>query len=273
MVGPVPKWFALFLVLVILLAACNMLVMTNDISDRFSYRAIFRFLSDADRNPYLGDAYSFIVISDVHNSGRLAEFSNPAILQGAKFIVITGDISNEGSDGELERFIQTAATFPVPCYPVAGNHDIYDNNGAPWKKHIGSFCYRIDDSSPAGSTTLFVLDSANAVFGTEQLDWFENETQGAKPIVFVFTHNNFFVDSMFDAEHLTDIRERARVMYALKNRCRALFSGHLHKRVVKESGGVKYISLEDFYAFSTYCRVYVSPTGVRYEFENLPPLP
>jgi hypothetical protein len=62
-------------------------------------------------------------------------------------------------------------------------------------------------------------------------------------------------------------------MYALKNRCKALFSGHLHKRVVKDSGGVKYISLEDFFAFSNYCRVYVSPAGVRYEFENLPPSP
>jgi hypothetical protein len=78
---------------------------------------------------------------------------------------------------------------------------------------------------------------------------------------------------MFDPEHLTDIRERARVMYALKNRCKALFSGHLHKRVIKESGGVRYISLENFSDFSNYCRVYVSPAGVRYEFENLPPSP
>jgi 3',5'-cyclic AMP phosphodiesterase CpdA len=273
MVEPAPKHLVLFLAPAVLLVSCNILLMTKDISDRFSYHNVFCFLSDADRNPNLGDSYSFIVISDVHNSGRIAEFSNPAILQDAKFIVITGDISDEGSDGELERFIQAAGTFPVPCYPAAGNHDIYDNNGAPWKKHIGSFCYRIDDGSPAGSTTLFILDSANAVFGNEQLNWFEDEIRSANPTVFVFTHNNFFVDSMFDAEHLTDIKERARVMYALKDRRGALFSGHLHKRVVKESGGVKYISLEDFYAFSNYCRVFVSPAGIRYEFENLPPLP
>jgi hypothetical protein len=114
------------------------------------------------------------------------------------------------------------------------------------------------------------LDSANAVFGHEQLDWFETGMQNANPNVFVFTHNNFFVDMMFDAEHLTDIKERARIMYTLKGRGKALFSGHLHKRVVKKSGGVTYITLEDFYEFSVYCRVSVSPNEVQFKFENLP---
>ncbi|GHV71444.1 hypothetical protein AGMMS49928_23200 [Spirochaetia bacterium] len=58
-------------------------------------------------------------------------------------------------------------------------------------------------------------------------------------------------------------------MSLLKNRCHILFTGHLHKQVVKESGGVSYILLENYGstdATGVFCRVYVSGDAVSWEF-------
>jgi UDP-2,3-diacylglucosamine pyrophosphatase LpxH len=115
-----------------------------------------------------------------------------------------------------------------------------------------------------------VLDNANASFGYDQLRWFENEIKSSKKHCFVFTHDNFFVErSPPDFEHITDIKERALLMSLLKNRCDIMFMGHLHKRIVKEYSGVKYIMIENYGGNKTICRVSVSNNGVSYMFESL----
>jgi predicted phosphodiesterase len=260
--------FVIF-VIPVLTESCDMLILTNDVSSRFSYHDTFNFLDPADRTPGLGDAYSFIVASDIHDSPRFADLET-ILISSDKFIVITGDISGDGTRAQLQNFVDTANTFSVPCYPVIGNHDIYDNNGGPWKELIGSSCYRIDDGSASQSTTLFILDSANSFFGKDQLDWLESEMKSANPLVFTFTHNNFFVSAMFDTEHITDNNERARFLHILKDRCKVLFTGHLHKRVIQSAGGILCITLEDFQTSGSYCRVRVSPAGITREFINLP---
>jgi hypothetical protein len=114
-----------------------------------------------------------------------------------------------------------------------------------------------------------MLDSANAFFGATQLNWLEQEIKNANGHVFIFTHWNLFSDGLFDIDQLTDTRERARLMSMLSDRCDAMFMGHIHKRIIYEAGGVQYITIEDYQANATYCRVYVSPTGLRYEFQRL----
>jgi hypothetical protein len=153
----------------------------------------------------------------------------------------------------------------VPCYPVIGNHDIYFGNWPVWRDMIGSTRFRIDHRN----TTLFILDSANAAFGAAQLNWLRNELPTAKNHVFVFTHTNLFVRTPGDIGQITDIRERVRIMSILKGRAEAMLMGHVHQRIIREAGGVNYITIEDFKDNSTYCRVHVSPGGMWYEFEKL----
>jgi predicted phosphodiesterase len=249
---------------------------STDLDIRWQARNTFNFLSSGDRNipGGWGDEYSFIVLSDTHiddgNTFGLDKLTELKDVKNGdvKFVVINGDITQNGKRKDIEAFKKFAGSLKesgVYCYPVAGNHDIYFGNWPEWEALIGSTCYRIN----GGGTTLLIMDSANAYFGAKQLDWLEDELKKAKGRVFVFTHANLFVESPVTLQQFTDVRERARVTSLLKGRCDAMFTGHVHERIVKELGGVRYITTEDFRSQDIYCQVWVSQKGIRWEFRKL----
>jgi predicted phosphodiesterase len=241
---------------------------SSDVDDRLASRNVFHFLADQDRNLALGDSYSFVTLTDTHIEGgdtHGLEKLKDHILGSDRFVVVTGDITQDGSRGDLQKFVETAKTLGIPCYPVIGNHDIFFNNFRNWRDLIGSTSYRIDHSN----TTLFILDSANASLGASQIAWLRDGLGSAQDRVFVFTHANLFVESPLDIAQLAETRERARILSLLKGRADAVFMGHLHKRLVRKAGGVDYIVTEDFRDNGTWCRVHVSDAGIRYEFLTL----
>ena len=177
---------------VICLISCNIdlfgLFVANDLDERLEQRNNFVFLDGKNsqgenrnwRTLTLEDTFKFIVLSDTHiQDGDAFGLEKLANITKAdteiKFVVITGDITQDAAVKDIDKFIEIADSLGVPCYPVAGNHDVYyrddiinRNKGWPvWKEKIGSTNYRID----GGGATLFVLDSANSFFGKDQLDW------------------------------------------------------------------------------------------------------
>ena len=274
MVAGFGKYFLTVLMLSIFpLSGCDNDILglfgSTDLDVRWQARNTFNFLSPSDMNISTGDTYSFIVLNDTHlNNGATYGFEKLKDIitdNDIKFVVFNGDITQNGRREDIEKFIQIAKSFGVPCYPVIGNHDIYFGNWPAWKELIGSTCYRIN----ADSATLLMLDSANAYFGPEQLDWLENELDKATGRVFVFSHVNLFVESPADMQHFTDIRERARIISLLKGRCDAMFMGHVHQRIIRELGGVHYISIEDYRDNRVYCQIWVSKDNIRWEFKKL----
>ncbi|GHV81625.1 hypothetical protein AGMMS49991_01830 [Spirochaetia bacterium] len=277
-------FLSLFAVSMIFVEACNVDLLgifgSGDLDIRLEDRDTFNFLTpDMRAPPSFGNEYSFIVLSDTHiedgdDHGLLEKLAS-VIDADVKFVVITGDITQYGGREDVQKIIDIANSLAdlspsVPCYPVLGNHDVYFNNWPVWKELIGSSRYRIDTSD--GGTTLFILDSANAYFGTAQLDWLERELKTANGYVFVFTHTNLFLgdrSSIVEVGQLTDIRERARVVSLLNGRADAMFTGHIHQRIIKQIGGVHYITLEDYVRNKTYCRVSVSPSRIEWEFKKL----
>ena len=241
----------------------------TDLDIRWQARNTFNFLTPGDRNISLGEAYSFIVIGDTHiNNGDtygLYKLKDVVKDGDIKFVVFNGDITQNGKRKDIEAYIQIARSLGVPCYPVAGNHDIYFGNWPEWKELIGSTCYRIN----GGSAVLLILDSANAYFGAAQLDWLEDELNKAGGRVFVFSHVNLFAENPANFQHFTDIRERARITSLLKGRGDAMFMGHVHQRMVRELGGVNYITIEDYRSQNVYCQVWVSQNGIYWEFKKL----
>ncbi|MDR3173980.1 MAG: metallophosphoesterase [Treponema sp.] len=274
---PIP-WALCFL----LLSGCNVDILglfgSTGFDERFRERDTFNFLTGAELRPSFSAPYSFIVLSDTHieegnarGLERIADTVRGANAGGEniRFAVITGDITQNGRRQDLEKFLEIAESLrslAVPLYPVIGNHDIYSGNWSQWRELIGSSAYYVE--SP--DTTLIMLDSANANFGRDQLDWLEDRLRGAKKNTFVFTHANLFTESMGDVEMLTDTRERARLLSMLRGRCAAVFAGHVHSRIIRHAGGVWYVTQEDFKGHSNYCLVRVDAAGgISWEFRKL----
>jgi predicted phosphodiesterase len=218
----------------------------------------------------LGDEYSFIVITDIHieegNAFGLEKIKtvieeNPEI----KFAVFCGDITQNGSEQDINKFLEIAGDLPIPAYPVIGNHDIFFGNWPAWKRLIGPTSYRVNGDG----TSLFILDSANAFLGKQQIDWLENELKNSKGRDFVFSHHNLFRKPMADIQQLSDTKERARLISLLSGKCDIMFTGHTHERMINEAGGTLYISIEDFTTYKTYCLVSVKKSGITYEFKKL----
>jgi len=244
---------------------------STDLDERLKERNDSEFISSRSLAPLtLGDEYSFIVITDTHieneNAHGLENIksvieANPEI----KFAVFCGDITQNGAEQDLKKFLEITGNLPIHAYPVIGNHDIYFGNWSVWKKLIGSTSYRVDGDS----ATLFILDSANSFFGKQQLDWLEEELKSSNDKVFVFSHHNLFGGAVVNIQQMSDTRERARVISLLSGKCDIMFTGHSHERLVKEAGGTLYINIEDFVSTKTYCLVSVKKSGITYEFKKL----
>ncbi|MCL2765383.1 MAG: metallophosphoesterase [Treponema sp.] len=244
--------------------------MANDLDERLKYKDTFIFLKKPEhRTPALGNEYSFIVLADIHMEGgsleSIKELKNIIIPEQVKFVVVLGDITNNHSENDLLLFLETVSEFDVPFYPVIGNYDILFSNWDVWKEHIGSTRYRITGDT----ASLFILDSANSFFGKEQLDWLEREIRNTQGNTFVFTHSALFASGLADIHLLSDIKERARIVSILRNRCNIMFTGHLHKRVLNHTGGVQFISIEDFKRHNVYCLVNVKDYDVTFSFKSL----
>ncbi|GBU22008.1 serine/threonine protein phosphatase [Fibrobacteres bacterium R8-0-B4] len=266
----------------IFLAACNYdflgFFASSDLDGRLKERDNLVFIDGNDwRTMALGDDYSFIVVTDVHiQDGEAYGFERlKSVIEdtagNVKFLVILGDITQNGSRSDLKLFIDIAVNqFGVPCYPVIGNHDLYSGGWQVWRELIGSTNYRID----GGSVTLLIMDSANMFLGKRQMDWLEREVRSASGRrVFVFTHANFFTTQIEDPQQAADINERARVTSILKDKCEAMFMGHVHEWYTNEIGNVKYITVDAFHATvntnRSYCLIRVRGGNITYEYNRL----
>ena len=242
------------------------LFISSELSERLMSADDFVLLSGTDLNSDWGDNYSFLVIADIHIEGENAHglegianiVNDPA--NNIKFVVALGDITQGGYRSEIQKFLDIAGTMGVPFYPVIGNHELFFGNWHNWRDLIGSTRYRVN----GGETTLFILDSANAFLGRSQLLWLENELKTAAKNVFVFTHVNIFAEGPVDFKMLSDHRERAMLLSILSGRANLMISGHTHRHIARDTGGVRYMSIEDFKVRSAYCIVNVSPQGVNY---------
>jgi 3',5'-cyclic AMP phosphodiesterase CpdA len=246
---------------------------STDLDERLKSADTFNFVSAEDRGINLPDEYSFILITDTHinddSRGLGREALEGVIIDTDKFIVNMGDITNDGEKEFYDKFVEFFGDLSIPCFPAIGNHDLFFNGWAVWKSMIGSTRY----TAGTGSTKLIFLDSASAYLGGAQLRWLDEQLKSGEEHIFVFTHNSLIIQNTvnFDiACDWYDEDERALALSLLSGRAEAVFSGHLHIRCQESIGGTRFLTLEDYKASRTYCRVFVSPNGLHFEFKKMP---
>jgi predicted phosphodiesterase len=205
------------------------------------------------------------VLSDIHlstnakGSWKLYHRTEPRLRSALERIddvdglVVTGDLTKDGNQADLERTIRCLETADQPVYAVPGNHDAttaveernchveqiaerFGPGGFPFHTEIGGVDLLCLDSTRAASGT-------KATVSTDQLDWLR-ETLGSVETPLVVSHHNLgglltatggqSWRSSFplqNAEHVGGVLAEADVPLCL--------SGHLHLPAVAASGGVR----------------------------------
>ncbi|OHD14762.1 MAG: hypothetical protein A2086_07045 [Spirochaetes bacterium GWD1_27_9] len=214
---------------------------SSQIDDRFREKDSLKNFNP----PQITDTnnFSFLVISDTHyyktQLNYIKDIENNKNNWNISFIVINGDIVQNGLKEAFNLVKEDIAQTTLPIYPVIGNHDVYFNGFDTYKEVFGRTIYDFK----IGETHLIFLDTANGTLGEGQknylIDTLKNSTAKNK---IVFTHYSFIdkevesatsVSNLEESYFIFDLFEKYKVNYCI--------TGHLHFSDYKEIRGTKYI--------------------------------
>ena len=197
-----------------------------------------------------GDNFKFIVISDTHyykkQPGYLKKLEALRLALGFEFVVITGDIVQNGKESAYNLVKNDIGNLLVPVYPVIGNHDIYNNGFNIYKKVFGRSIYDFSLSD----TYFIFLDTANGTLGPLQKNWLESSLKSSRQDnIFVFSHYSP-TDKEFQSATAMPYPEESYYLYDLFDRYNVdyFFCGHLHHYERLNIRGVEYININAAHA-------------------------
>jgi 3',5'-cyclic AMP phosphodiesterase CpdA len=199
--------------------------------------------------------FSFLFITDTHEYGQ----SNPniaalagEILPSDRFILVGGDLTQNGSEADFALLKADLAALGIPAYFTVGNHDLFFDGWPHYRTVMGRSSY----SFSANQLKVVCVDSANGTLGAAQNAWLRNElASGPETVKVVFTHFNLFTAGLSETMQYTDYEEIAYLLDLFaKNGVNYLLAGHSHKNDEKVLRGIRYVELEDFRFANRPCR-------------------
>jgi Icc protein len=165
-------------------------------------------------------------------------------------IVVTGDLSDDGSAESYRRVRRLLEPFEAPVHVLPGNHDdrarLREAFGLPG---VGE--EPINYSVEIGELRLVVLDSIvpgqdPGAYAQEQLRWLDEELGrgGARPTLLALHHPPLATGLPgWDAINLTaDDREALAAVVAKHPQLRAIAGGHLHRTAASALAGCPVLS-------------------------------
>ena len=118
--------------------------------------------------------FTFGNIADPHVNAQLPDQIQEinATGQDLGFIQVSGDLTNNASDGEFESYKAATAKSKVPVWPAVGNHEYapgtaYASRINNYRKHVGPEWYSFD----YGNRHFIVLENNGSAPFDEQLEW------------------------------------------------------------------------------------------------------
>lgn len=257
-----------FIFLGILFSCTN--VGLNQLNDRVADNFSGTIVAPADLDPPGTDNFSFMAIGDTHIGSPQGEVLNRyaaiALTTGDAFVIVAGDVTHGGGEGEFIQFKQVMSDNSMGWRVAIGNHDIYFDGWSRYRNQIGRSIYSFN----ADNTHFVMLDSANGVLGKTQLEWLENDLKAnTRPNIILVSHfppwNGTFsslyrMSSEEEAALLKDIAYRYGVDLVI--------SGHYHGYEEAQLGTTKYIvtgganAQTDIGQRQNYVRVSISGTNI-----------
>ncbi len=197
--------------------------------------------------------YSFIFCNDLHiTTDQHADYFAQSIESWSTFsplydfLVIGGDMANNGFAAELEKVKNLCDRLQKPFYPLVGNHDVSGPGEAGkigYRRVFGT--NRENYIIEHKKTILLFLDlsegmEANVLIKKEILDWVQAslKTLSKKIPLIVFTHFPLHPDTpQFAVKNSSELFEILDTRQVL-----AYFSGHYHSRWQSTRNGVPFFT-------------------------------
>lgn len=200
--------------------------------------------------------YSIGLLSDIHvdvtddKSNSVSDFQNALSrfkTENVTAICCSGDTVVDGTQAEVEKFIEVKNSTTIPMYIARGNHDCRDYSVANWNLVEPNGVYF--EKEIGGDIYLFMGMKAESynldLFSTEQLNWLENRLEYYKNRrVFLFEH--VFVEptgninGLYPYSSMGNVEGQPGKMFRnlmAKYRNVILFTGHSHLEFILQRLG------------------------------------
>jgi predicted phosphodiesterase len=172
--------------------------------------------------------FKFAVMADVHNDNEeLGKALRQAQGDGEELVIVAGDLTNNGSEKELEAVKKTLDDSQEKYLAVPGNHDVI-------KKQFGAVFGNSYQTYVKDNLKMILIDNSYwAGLGEEQKQWIENESQGCNVIVCVAVMHMPLEHSLTDhvmGEGNKIGTEDAAWLHKIlvENNIKSIYAGHLH---------------------------------------------
>lgn len=192
--------------------------------------------------------FEFVHIADVHlpagenNFRAVIDEINSCFKPS--FVVITGDITDQGTPEQYEKYLKYKTMFNCNVYTGTGNHDLqwWTSNGKnDFKERIGPLYYSFDHGGVhfvmLDSTVIFVTDGK---YGRAQLEWLAKDLSGIPdlmPVIIFAHHPSKLHDNVTAKAELINVLKHYNVV--------AFMGGHMHEWGYSVENGITWEYITD----------------------------
>jgi len=207
--------------------------------------------------------FSFVQICDPqlgmggykHDLGTLKQAVEQINKLNCDFVVICGDLVHHASDSSYSDFLEITKVFNIPCYLVAGNHDVgnipNDTTLSYYRDNLGKDYYVFENKGVAFIVTNTQLWKTHIGEESEVHDRWFKETLGKRSLdqepVFVIGHHPLFVKHADEEEeyfNLPALKRQELLDLFVNNHVVAYLSGHKHETLLNTYQNIQLVSGE-----------------------------
>jgi len=184
--------------------------------------------------------FVFAVCGDNRDGNEVyRKIMDMVVQDGCAFLINTGDLVSRGYERNFQDFAEQMRDFPLPFFPVPGNHDVStDGTMAAYLEYSGAPARHY--SFDYGLLHFSMVDSSLGELMRWEMTWLDADLSATRqPVKIVVLHY-----PPFDPAGTTHIMRHGNDEFmALMARqgVKYVFSGHIHSYDLAERDGVTYI--------------------------------